>query len=110
FDLPRGVVHARDAFVRPQYPRLLEEPEVMIVWRPGDLQERRVRVAPLDLEAHHVAVEPHASLDARHPEHDVLQPLESGDGPGDAHRDPPSGYSTLTVIAAQAMRVSELGD
>src|SRR5207253_9538438 len=79
---------------------LLEQAEIVIVRRSGDLQRRGVRRTPLDLEAHDVAIEAHAALDVRNPEDQVLQPLEPGPGLAGAHRES-WGYSTLTVMAAQ---------
>src|SRR5213593_420152 len=82
----------------------------MVVPGAGDLQEGRVRIESLDLEAHDVAVEAHAALDVRDPQDQVLQPLEARSGRGRAHLGVSGGYSTLTVMAAQAMSVSELGE
>src|SRR4029453_6983413 len=101
-DLPGRVIHAGDALVGERHAGLLEQPEVVIVRRSRDLQERGGRMAPLDLEAHDVAVEAHAALDVRNPEDQVLQPLESGARLREAHREASGGYSTLTVMAAQA--------
>src|ERR1700738_3636426 len=72
----------------------------MVLAAPRNAQERRVRVARLHLEAEDVAVEAHAAIDVRHPEHQVLQPLEPDATVYHA------GYSTLTVMAAHAMMVS----
>src|SRR5206468_8934633 len=109
-DLPGGVIHARDPLVGARHAGLLEQAEVVIVRRSRDLQERGGRIATLDLEAHDVAVEAHAALDVRHPENQVLQPLEPRAGLRHAHREASWGYSTLTVMAAQAMSVSEVGE
>src|SRR5581483_2644177 len=100
-DLPRRVIHPRGALVGRGDARLLEEAEMMIVRRAGDLEERRVRVPVLHLEAEDVAVEPHAALHVGHPQDDVLQPPQ----PEPAHL----GYSMLTVMATHAMSVSLSG-
>src|SRR5262249_12233099 len=93
--------------VRARHPGLLEEAQVVIVGRAGNLQEGRVRVALRHLEAEELAVEVHAALHVRHPEHEVLEALEA-DARRRAHR-PPPGTSTLTVMGAQAMMVSAPG-
>jgi len=71
-DLPRRVVHARHALVGTGHARLLEQAEMVVVGGSGDLQEGRVRIASLDLEAHDVAVEAHAALDVSDPQDQVL--------------------------------------
>src|SRR6266704_3160146 len=48
--LPRRVVHARDALVRPRNPRLLEKAQVVVVLAAGNLHEGRVGILPLHLE------------------------------------------------------------
>src|SRR5437763_298004 len=45
-----------------------------------------------DLEAEHVTIEPHAALDVRHPQHQVLQPLE-----------PDAGAHGASVLATSAI-------
>src|SRR5262249_908591 len=109
-DLPGRVIHPRDPLVRARHARLLEQAEVVVVRRARDLQEGGVGIAPLDLEADHLAVEAHASLDIRDPEHQMLQTLEPQPGLGNAHRAASPGYSTLTVMVAQAIRVSDVGE
>jgi len=79
-DLPGRVVHARNVLVRSTDTGVLEEAEVMIVDRSRDLQERRLRIPALDLEAEHVDVEPHAALDVGDVEDEVLQPPEAEAG------------------------------
>jgi hypothetical protein len=108
-DLPRGVIHARHALVRLPHARLLEQAQVVIVRRARNFQERGVRIAALHLEADDVAIKRDAALDIRDPEHQVLEPLEPRTRLRDAHRIS-CGYSTLTVIATQAISVSELGE
>src|SRR5512132_1225337 len=103
-DFPGGVIHARHALVGRAQRRLLEEPQVVIVAAAGNRQERGVRIAALDLEAEHVAVEAHAALDVADPQHEVLQALEA-----ETAHPFPSGYSMLTVMATQAISVSEPG-
>src|SRR6266478_1312586 len=69
---------------------------------PGDLHEGRVGILPLHLESDDVLVEPDAPIHVGDPQDEVLQPLETEVV---THLEP-SGYSTLTVMAAQAMIVS----
>src|SRR5262245_29505268 len=104
-DLPRRVIHARDALVRRADPPLLEQPEVVIVGRAGNPEERAPGPLGLHLEAEHLRVEAHAPLDVRHPQHEMLQALEPeprGDG---GHH----GYSALTVSDRHAMIPSPPG-
>src|SRR4030095_9175278 len=108
-DLPGRVIHARDALVGRVHARLLEEPQVMVVGRAGDLEERGVGVAVLDLEPEEIAVEADAPLHVRHPEHEVLEASEPDAGGGGRHDAAPEASSTLTVIATQAMRLSAPG-
>ena len=60
-----------------RHARLLEQAEVVVVGAAGNLHEGRVRIPPLHLEAQHVAVEPHAPVDVRDPQDEVLEPLET---------------------------------
>src|SRR5574338_779642 len=99
--LPRGVVHAHRALVHAVHARLGEQTEMVVLAAARDAEERGVGIAGLHLEAQHVAVEAHASVHVGDPEHQVLQSLQ----PDATH----AGYSTLTVMAAQAMMVSAPG-
>src|SRR5262249_5933522 len=74
-ELPRRVIHTRDVLVGWPQSGLLEEAEVVIVAAAGDTHERGVRIAMRDLEAEHVAIEAHAALDVRDPQHEMLQAL-----------------------------------
>src|SRR5437764_298070 len=104
-DFPGGVIHAGHSLVGRPQARLLEETEVVVVAAAGNREEGGARIATLDLEAEHVAVEAHAALDVADPQHEVLQAPQPE---GVRHR-APSGYSRLTVIDAQAISVSEPG-
>jgi SAM-dependent methyltransferase len=84
-DLPGGVIHPRRPLVRSPDAGLLEQAEVVVVGTAGDLEEGRVRVPHRDLEAQEVAVEAHAPLHVRHPQDQVLEPLEADPGPGRGH-------------------------
>src|SRR5512141_773033 len=98
------MVHARHALVGLLRALLLEQAQVMIVLRTGDLEEGRVGIPLRHLETQQIAVEADAALRVRNPQHEVLQALEPDARGAIAHREPP-GYSTLTVMAAHAMRV-----
>ena len=76
-DLPRRVVHPGDALVGTTDAGVLEQAEVMIVGCVGDLEERRLRIPALNLEAQHVDVEVSAALDVGDVEDEVLQAPEA---------------------------------
>src|SRR4030095_5548953 len=90
-DLPSRVVHAGPPLVGPSR-RLLEEAQVMVVERAGNLEEGRVRILLRHLEAEEIAVEVDASLHVGYPEDEMLQSPEPDTV---AHHEPP-GTSTLT--------------